>query len=120
MSFDITGVLHKKYETESKSASFQAREFVIKTEDTYPQYIKFQLNQDRCQTLEGDSIKVYFDLRGREWNDKYFTNLNAWRVELPSAQAVPSAPKASQPQGFDTFDGGGSNVSMEDLDNLPF
>ena len=124
MSFDITGVVHKKYDTESKSASFQAREFVIKTEDTYPQYVKFQLTQDRCPIIEeyneGDSIKVYFDLRGREWNDKYFTNLNAWRVERPSTQAVPSAPKAAQPQGFDTFDGGGSNVSMEDLDNLPF
>jgi hypothetical protein len=29
---------------------------------------------------EGDNIEVEFDLRGREWNGKYFTNLQAWRI----------------------------------------
>ena len=26
-------------------------------------------------------VKVAFDLRGREWNGKYLTNLNAWKVD---------------------------------------
>ena len=30
---------------------------------------------------EGQDMKVHFDLRGREWNGKYFTNLNAWKLE---------------------------------------
>ncbi len=86
MSFEIEGKLHKKFETESKTATFQARDFVLLIEDgNYPQYIKFQLTQDRCGLIdnynEGDAIKVSFDLRGREWNEKYFTNLNAWKIE---------------------------------------
>jgi hypothetical protein len=86
MVFNQSGVLHKIYPVESKSESFQAREFVIKTEDEqYPQHIKFQLTQDKCDIIdqykEGDKILVSFDLRGREWNEKYFTNLNAWKVE---------------------------------------
>ena len=86
MSFEIEGKLHKKYETEKKSDKFQAREFVLLVEDgQYPQYIKFQLVQDRCDVIdgydEGADLKVYFDLRGREWQDKFFTNLQAWRVE---------------------------------------
>lgn len=85
MSYEAVGKLLKKYDTESKTQSFQAREFVIEIAGQYPQYIKFQLTQDRCAALdpfnEGDDIKVQFDLRGREWNGKYFTNLNAWRLE---------------------------------------
>lgn len=93
MSFEIEGKLHKIFETESKTQTFQAREFVLYIEDgNYPQYIKFQLTQDRCGLIdnfkENDQIKVTFDLRGREWNEKYFTNLNAWKIEKKEEQQV--------------------------------
>lgn len=117
MSFEIEGKLHKKFDTESKSASFQAREFVIETEGTYPQFVKFQLTQDRCGLIEtyqeGQMIKVHFDLRGREWNGKYFTNLNAWRIEaataassevaadpMPNDEDFPSASDEPATQGY--------------------
>jgi hypothetical protein len=91
MAFEVEGSLHKIFPTESKSASFQAREFVLEVPDgNYPQLIKFQAVQDRCAMLEGyqegDRVKVSFDLRGREWNGKYLTNLNAWRMERASEQ----------------------------------
>jgi len=86
MAFEVAGRLHRLFATEQKSSSFQTREFVLEIPDgNYPQLIKFQSVQDRCAMLdrfsEGDNIKVSFDLRGREWNGKYLTNLNAWRVE---------------------------------------
>lgn len=97
-SFEIEGKLLRKYDTENKSQSFQAREFVLEIPDgNYPQFIKFQLTQDRCAAIdahqEGEQVKVHFDLRGREWQGKYFTNLNAWRIEKAAASAAaPSAP----------------------------
>ena len=102
MSFEVQGTLHKKFDTENKTGSFQAREFVIEVPSgNYPQMVKFQLVQDKCALLdkftEGDQLKVYFDLRGREWNDKYFTNLNAWRIDKVSSEG------ASGPEpGFDS------------------
>ena len=85
MGYQATGRLHKIFDTEKKSDSFSARDFVIEIEDgRFPQMVKFQLVQDKCALIddysEGDEINVEFDLRGREWNDKYFTNLNAWRI----------------------------------------
>lgn len=99
MSYEAEGKLIKKYETENKTASFRAREFVIEIEGQYPNYVKFQLTQDRCDIIddlnEGERIKVSFDLRGREWNGKYFTNLNAWRVgRVEAAPSVADAPPA--------------------------
>lgn len=86
MAFEVEGKLHRVFPTEQKSTSFSAREFVLEIPDgNYPQLVKFQAVQDRCALLdnfrEGDRVKVSFDLRGREWNGKYLTNLNAWRIE---------------------------------------
>lgn len=86
MSFEIEGKMHKIFDTESKSDKFQAREFILETmSGTYSQLLKFQLTQDRCELAdrfkENEQVKVFFDLRGREWQGKYFTNLNAWKLE---------------------------------------
>ncbi len=100
MSFEINGKLVRKYDIESKTASFQTREFVIEIQSgNYPEFVKFQTTQERCSVIdpynEGDTIKVHFDLRGREWQGKYFTNLNAWRVEA-SSETTAAAPTASK------------------------
>ena len=99
MAFEIEGKLHRLFPTEQKSGSFQAREFVIEVPDgNYPQMVKFQAVQERCAQLdgfrEGERIKVHFDLRGREWQGKYFTNLNAWRVEKADDAAEGAAPES--------------------------
>ena len=132
MSFEIEGLLHKKFETESKSATFQAREFVIQTDGQYPQYVKFQLTQDKCALIdsynEGSKIKVNFDLRGREWNEKYFTNLNAWKVSAAQDVAAAMPPPAA---GMSDFSGINENYAdtsatsatpaakADDFDDLP-
>lgn len=122
MSFEIVGKTHKIYETESKSEKFQAREFVIETDGQYPQYVKFQLTQDKCSLIdnvkEGEMIKVYFDLRGREWNEKYFTNLNAWRIEAQAAKTA--APAGDFPSEEYPTASTSSESSSEDFDDLPF
>ena len=122
MSFEVTGKLIKKFDTESKTQTFQAREFVIEVADgNYPQMVKFQLVQDRCSLVddynEGDQMKVYFDLRGREWQGRYFTNLNAWKIERPDNAPAPQAP----PSMDNTFPSATDEPMQEaDDDDLPF
>ncbi len=123
MSFEVEGTIHKKYDTESKSSSFQTREFVITTEGTYPQFVKFQLTQDKCGLIdpyqEGQKVKVFFDLRGREWQGKYFTNLNAWKIESAGAAVPPPGAFDSMPvhqPGSDFPDSG----LPADFNDLPF
>lgn len=102
MSFEIVGKLYKKFPAESKSPTFQTREFVLEfAEGNYPQLIKFQLTQDRCQLLEnyeeGEEIKVHFDLNGREWQGKFFTNLTCWRIEKSAAEGATSTSASEKP-----------------------
>lgn len=96
MAFQVDGKLHKIFDAEQKSEKFRAREFVIEIVDgNYPQMIKFQLTQDKCELVdqynEGDEITVHFNLRGREWNDRFFTNLDAWRIENAGSSTTAAA-----------------------------
>jgi len=85
---NVKGKLHLKGETQQISQKFAKREFVIETEDKYPQKVILQLTQDKCGLLDayevGDAVDVDFNLRGREWTPpkgevKYFNTLEAWR-----------------------------------------
>lgn len=89
---DITGEIHKLFPAQELKNSFVKREFVVLIDsgEQYPQYITFQLIKDRCEILdkykEGDKVKIYFNLTGREWtspegNTKYFNSLVAWKIE---------------------------------------
>ncbi|MFK7890716.1 MAG: DUF3127 domain-containing protein [Granulosicoccus sp.] len=103
MAYKAEGKIVKIFDAEQKSATFQAREFVIEVSDgQYPQMVKFQLVQDKCTLVddyaEGDDVEVEFDLRGREWNEKYFTNLQAWRISKAGSGGA-SAPSSSSDSG---------------------
>jgi len=91
----------------------------------YTQLIKFQMTQNNCDKLdgynEGDEVKVTFNLRGREYTKdgrtSYFTNLDAWKIEAPTASAPPAAPPSSD-AGFPTPDDAPPLPTSND--DLPF
>jgi hypothetical protein len=119
--FQMTGVIKFIGDTAQVSEKFKKREFVVTElsdkDSKYDQHIAFQLTQDKCDLINafgvGQTVKVSFNLRGREWvspqgETKYFNTLEAWRVEADVISApqdlgtyvltsVPSEPAASAP-----------------------
>ena len=95
-SFEVTGKLKVKMEEQSFSSGFTKREFVLTTEEQYPQDIKFELIKDKTSVIDkfkpNDTIKVSFNLRGNEYNGKYYVNLQAWRVEADENAGAPIPP----------------------------
>ncbi len=90
MALELTGKLIEKFDEQQISASFKKREFVIETnENNFTEQIKFELVQDRTDIIDpykiGEELKVSFNLKGRKWQDKYFVNVQAWRVERAQA-----------------------------------
>lgn len=105
MNFEMEGKLIEIYNTQEITATFKKREFVIEhREDAngreFINYIKFQIVQDRCQSLDnfkaGDSVKISFSIKGRKWEKNgqvnYFNNLEAWRIESVNQSVAPQAP----------------------------
>lgn len=90
---NIKGKIYQIFNTQKVSETFKKREFVVEYKENpqYPEYLKFELIQDKCELLdslkEGQDVDVYFNLKGREWvNPKgekiYFNSLQAWRIEV--------------------------------------
>ncbi|MGF1531776.1 MAG: DUF3127 domain-containing protein [Puniceicoccaceae bacterium] len=84
--FQLSGKIKEIFEEQTFSSGFNKREFVITTdEDKYPQDISFECLKDKVSLIEnlskGQEVTVSFDIRGREWNGRYFVNLNAWKIE---------------------------------------
>ena len=130
---------------------FEKRDLVITTEEQYPQTIIIQFTQQRCDLLDslqvGQRVKVYVNIRGREWTNpqgetKYFNTIEGWKIEViqttnvanqqpvqqPAAQAAPAPPpqrapqQVQQPQIFDN-NGREPNPAIldnQEEDNLPF
>ena len=101
MALELQGKLIEVFEEQQISGSFKKREFVVETnENNFTEQIKFELVQDRTDIIDpykkGEDIKVSFNLKGRKWNDKYFVNVQAWRIERVSSDA----PGNEMPEGF--------------------
>src|SRR6185436_14901095 len=118
------GKLKVKGSEQAVSDRFRKREFVIVDDSSqYPQYISFQLTQDKCALLDninvGDEITVSFNLRGREWKSpqgeiKYFNSLEAWKIDVGSTET------ASVPSLHDEPMQEHNRMTGESTDDLPF
>ena len=115
---ELTGKLVIKYDIQQISEKFKKREFVIKTDDKYPQFITLQLVNDKCGLIDpvsvGDDITVQININGREYQKdgqtRYFNSIEAWKIE---AKRVESNTYVPQPQPD-------LPVSDEEKDELPF
>jgi len=97
MELKISGKLKLLFEEQSWDSGFSKREFVITTQEQYPQDVKFECIKDKISMLEGlnpgDDLTVSFNIRGNEYNDRYFVNLQAWRIETNvTAENTPPTP----------------------------
>jgi single-strand DNA-binding protein len=85
----ITGELIKKFDSEKISDKFTKRIFVLRTLEQYPQEIAIQLNNDRCSLIDsirqGEQVEANVNLRGREYNGKWFNTIECWSLNIQTA-----------------------------------
>jgi hypothetical protein len=96
--FEITGIIKKIFDEQTFGSGFNKREFVLTIESgRFPQDIKFECVKDKASLLAdlnpGDKAKVFFDLRGREWKENYYVNLNAWKIERVDGASGAASPE---------------------------
>lgn len=94
-NLSVEGKLKRIHDEQVISDRFKKREFVIETEEQYPQVLMFQLAQDKTNLIDqfslGDKVEVFFNLRGREWQKdpaaeiRVFNTLDAWRIQKVEA-----------------------------------
>jgi hypothetical protein len=65
------------------------------TTDRYPKKVAMLFWSDKANEIKtfkvGDEGRVSFDVESREYNDRWYTDLKAWKVERMGATSTPSA-----------------------------
>lgn len=102
MSLSIKGNVLNILDPESgvsrAGKEWSKQEFVVETQDQFPKKVCFTLFGDKTNLLEGISngaeVEVSFNLESREYNGKWFHNINAWKIEgaqqnIPAQEAPP-------------------------------
>ena len=87
---------------------------VIVEDGKYPQEINLEFVQDKVSLLDnlqpGQEVTVTFDIRGREYNGRYFNNLQGWKVvtlgdqPASSPEAQSAEPPFPSPSDFEDDD----------------
>lgn len=96
-SYQLEGKIHQINDIQTFASGFSKREFVVETTDgQYPQQIKFECVKERTALTDGlnqgDPVTVHFDIRGNEYQGKYYVNLNCWKLDRPHGGAPGGAP----------------------------
>ena len=102
-------------EEQKFDSGFRKLEFVITTNDQYPQDVKFDIVNDKIDDFKkynqvGKDVEVSFNVRGNEYKEKYYVNLQAWKVW--GIENKEPAPPAFKPEE--------TTQEEETTDGLPF
>lgn len=89
---EITGTIIKVLPLQSgqgKNGTWTKQEYVMETEGQYPKKVCFSLWGDRIDSAnikEGELLTISFDIESREYSEKWYTQVTAWKVTKASDQ----------------------------------
>lgn len=109
----ITGKIKQIGDIQTFDSGFKKVEFVVTTNEQYPQDVKFEAVKEKAEQLlkynkVGQTVDVSFNVRGNEYNGKYYVNLQAWKVFTAKTEAIDSAKEKL------------ATIGIEEVDDLPF
>lgn len=102
MALELIGKLIKvlpEVSGQSQKGAWVKQEFVIETIDQFPKKVCMTAWGDKASDLKqyatGDTLKVTINLESREYNDRWYTEARAWRIELVEGDTI--RPEAGRP-----------------------
>jgi len=132
--YEIAGTVKEIGDTQTFASGFTKREFVITTDENYPQDVKLEVIKDKCDMIDslhvGESVTVHFNIRGNEHNGRYYVNLQAWKIDTQGATSTATAPPppivTTEPMHTQAAQNAVVDQAAEDMelpleeDNMPF
>jgi len=110
MANEIKGKIEKIFDVQVISDKFSKLEVVVQTDDKYPQSVPIQFTNANISKLSGvkvgDAVTVQFNIRGKEYNGRYFVSLDGWQIAVSGGNATPVVDS--------------SGFSKDEDDGLPF
>lgn len=95
-----------------KNGEWKKQEFILETLGDYPKEVCIEMWGDKIEKAnlkEGEMIKASIEITSREYNERWYTNVKAWKVERDTQSAVDQPPP---PEYVD--------APADEEDDLPF
>lgn len=100
-TYEMIGKIKVMFEPMTFASGFTKREFVLTMEDDYPQDVKFVCVKEKCGLLDrvavGERVKVAFRIRGNEYKERYYVDLQAFQIEKLDADGSSVAYDDAEP-----------------------
>jgi hypothetical protein len=93
MSMQVKGTLQQILKLESgvskAGKEWKKQDFILVTNEQFPKTVCFTLFGDKISLIEGinagSEVEVFFSLESRDFNGKWYHNINAWKIEKAGA-----------------------------------
>ena len=122
---EITGKIKIIGETQTFDSGFSKRQIVITSDEQYPSDIPVEFFKEKANVLNGykvgESVKVDVNIKGSEYQGKYYVSLNGWRIERTVAgQFAPPPQSGSAADAYMAKNNPQSTTADEEDSELPF
>jgi len=80
----LTGQVTKVFEKVSgqgQNGTWSKQTFILKTDDDHPTEVAIDIWNDKVEVNTGQNITAFINIGSREYNEKWYTNVMAWKVE---------------------------------------
>lgn len=109
----VTQILEEQSGT-GKNGAWRKQDFILETQDQYPKKVcitQWGDKIDEFDVQEGEDITAFIDIKSREYNGKWYTDVKAWKIERGQNATTDEDP----------FDTGEPTIDMSDMDHdVPF
>lgn len=119
----IIAILQPRSGTSKNGNEWKVQEYVIENHDQYPRKMCFDVfGADKIEQFNiqmGEELTVSFDIDARQWQDRWFNSIRAWKVERVGTTAA-AAPAPGMPTPPPTPTAAPEFLSGDSTDDLPF
>ncbi len=101
-----------------KNGVWRKQDIIVETDDQYPKKVCISIWGDKIkdgQLQIGNLLQIDFDIESREYNERWYTELKAWKISIQNNSSQESTiDRASHSPSTDNI------FSNDEDDKLPF
>lgn len=103
MSMELTAKLIKllpEQSGEGKNGRWVKQDFIVETMEQYSKKVCISVWGDKTDLIKtqnpGDVLKISINIESREYNEKWYTDIKAWKIEKDAPSAGQDSPPISE------------------------
>jgi len=126
MTTNIIGKLKVIGDLQTFDSGFVKQQIVVTSDEQYPSDIPIDFLKDKTDYLQifkvGDNVTVSVNIKGSEYNGKYYVGLNGWSIKKTKVENQNETPPSNMgnPKPYNSFVDEPKVATNDEEDDLPF